>query len=567
MAFKKLRRFFSLKKSDKTVKKRPQIVHNVPTTRLQPISESGLLADDSGEVTANQLLRSSSARYAVVNECDYTSLPPLPHPINQVLQTPSSSTISLASASTSINSTTRGTYTVKVHRRTHHALTEFPNANRDVGDDPTHRNNSQLLGLRSDPSVASLLDLYDEHGRVSARAFSNSPPSAKGKEGRAQVQRNGSTLRQLLGNPSSSVNSRNAALEGDISWAERFLGETESLASSTSSLGLTTPDTDSHFPETPLHANADNSFVTEHDFSSEDPAISSLEVELSDITETPPRPSRNSPYADQDPKTPQRASQVFGFLTDKRRSRAVEDDERSLPELPSTFSSPSDEASPPVRSRSRSHFSSDSSADSIEPAAPVPVTPIETHFHPVDLHRDITARANDVQVIMENGPTKVIVTAPTPSYHDNIVPMRIPRGPRSHHRQRAGSGRERQADSFTAVPSRRHVSRRTSASTSIPVSLAERVEPPQVKTSTKGKRRSILAVFEKENHLSAKQELPRTPIRTGSISRPFQRGATHRAPASPASSLELSAAGQQLMVDLRQQRMHAREQDRRRVYV
>ncbi|KAJ7668323.1 hypothetical protein B0H17DRAFT_1087772 [Mycena rosella] len=572
MAFKTLKRFFSIgSRKNKSSKRRSQIAYNVPTTPLQPISESGLLPDDSGEVAANQLLRSSSARYAVVNECDYASLPPLPHPINHVLQTPASSTVSLASATTSINSTTRGSYTVKVHPRKHHTRTEFPHPNRDFDDEPAQRNNSQLLGLRSDPSVASLLDLYDEHGRLPARAFSNSPPSVKGKgkEGRAQVQRNGSTLRQLLGNPSSSVNSRNAALEGDISWAERFLGETESLASSTSSLGLATPDTDSHFPETPLQANPDNSFITEHDVSStmfENPAISSLEVELSDLAETPPRPLRNSPYAVQDPKTPQRASQVFGFLTDKRRSRAVEDDERSLPEVPSAFSSPSDEASPPARGRSRSHFSSDSSADSINPTA-LPTTPTETRFH--DVPAEPPAPANDVQVIMAHGPTKVIVTAPTPSYHDNVAPMRVPRGPRSHPRQRAGSGRERQADSFTAIPSRRHVSRRSSASnSSIPVSLGERVEPGLVKTASKGsKRRSILAVFEKENHLAARQELPRTPIRTGSISRPFQRGATHRAPASPASSLELSVAGQQLMVDLRQQRMKAREQDRRRVYV
>jgi hypothetical protein len=168
-----------------------------------------------------------------------------------------------------------------------------------------------------------------------------------------------------------------------------------------------------------------------------------------------------------------------------------------------------------------------------------------------------------VQVIMAHGPTKVIVTAPTPSYHDNIAPMRIPRGPRSHHRQRAGRHISTR-DSFTAIPARRHVSRSSSVSIgSVSASLVDRADPPVTKAADKGKRRSILAVFEKENHLSAKQELPRTPIRTASISRPFQRGPTHRAPASPASSLELSAAGQQLMVDLRQQRTKAREQDRR----
>ncbi|KAJ6518784.1 hypothetical protein C8R45DRAFT_949221 [Mycena sanguinolenta] len=490
MAFKGLKRFFSLKKN-KTVKKQ-NVSNPLP---LQPISE----LDDS--FAANQLLRSSSTRYAVVNEVDYSSLPPLPHPINHVL--PTSSTASLASAATSLSSTSRGTYTVTVHGRKHHTHTEFPNANRsgDHDDEPAQRrNNSQLLGLRSDPSLVSLLSLYDEHGQLPARAFENDSPP---KEGRAQVQRSGSTLRQLLGNPASSVNSRDDAggLEGDISWAERFLGETASMVSSTSS--LPTPDTDS--PQTPN----DDSFL-----SNENPAISSLEVELSDIAETPPRKAHNSPYIAADPKTPQRASQVFGFLTDKRRSRAPEEDERSLPELPSAFSSPSDaDSPPPPRNRSRSHFSSDSSADSIEPPAPVePAKP-----------------TNDVHVIMAHGPTKVIVTAPTPSFHhDNIAASRGPRGPRAHHRQRS-SGRVNR-DLFTTIPARRHVSR--SSSGSISGSLVEH------KTSEKTKRRSILAVFEKENHLSAKQELPRTPIRTGSISRPYNRGP--RAPASPAS-MDVSA--------------------------
>lgn len=88
---------------------------------------------------------------------------------------------------------------------------------------------SRVLRLRSDPSVASLIDLYDDHGKLAADAFSNSPPSSpniKREEGRAQVRRNGSTLRQLLG-ASSSVNSRegsdSGSVEGDISWAERFL--------------------------------------------------------------------------------------------------------------------------------------------------------------------------------------------------------------------------------------------------------------------------------------------------------------------------------------------------------
>jgi hypothetical protein len=153
---------------------------------------------------------------------------PSAHPINEVIQTPAASTASLASTSIS----QRGTYNVTIHRRKQHTLTEFPNANRDLDDRSTPQGNlrtplkddNHLLGLRSDPSVSSLLSMYDEHGRIPAKVFSNSPPSLR-KEGRAQTQRSGSTLRQLLGNP-SGLNSRagNDASEGDISWAERFLG-------------------------------------------------------------------------------------------------------------------------------------------------------------------------------------------------------------------------------------------------------------------------------------------------------------------------------------------------------
>jgi hypothetical protein len=159
------------------------------------------------------------------------------HPINNVIQTPGASSISLSSTS----ATQRGTYTVTVHRRQQHALTEFPHANPPMSDDYTTphdsprsrsksipffpRDSNCLQGLRQDPSVASLLNMYDEHGCLPPSAFSNTPPSPA-KEGRVQARRNGSTLRQLLGNPSSRSrgNVDSSAMEGDISWAERCLG-------------------------------------------------------------------------------------------------------------------------------------------------------------------------------------------------------------------------------------------------------------------------------------------------------------------------------------------------------
>lgn len=158
------------------------------------------------------------------------------HPINDVIQPPAASSVSLASSTIS----QRGTYSVTVHRRKRHTSTEFPNANRELDDrltTPSRSNDqnpirllnqdSRALGLRSDPSVASLLDMYDEHGRLPSKAFSNSPPSPA-REERVQCRRTGSTLRQLLGAPSSLTSRKgsdnHSTTEGDISWAERFLG-------------------------------------------------------------------------------------------------------------------------------------------------------------------------------------------------------------------------------------------------------------------------------------------------------------------------------------------------------
>ena len=145
------------------------------------------------------------------------------------------------SRSTSVQ--TRRTYTVTIRDRKVEALTEFPNANPPL-DTPTHphhyrddrsgemstlhpvtpKDQNRLRMLRQDPSVASLLDIYDNNGRLEGNAFSNTP-SADEKEppkyGRAQLKRGGSTLRQLLGNPEST--SCPGSTEGDISWADGFL--------------------------------------------------------------------------------------------------------------------------------------------------------------------------------------------------------------------------------------------------------------------------------------------------------------------------------------------------------
>jgi hypothetical protein len=85
--------------------------------------------------------------------------------------------------------------------------------------------------------------------------------------------------------------------------------------------------------------------------------------------------------------------------------------------------------------------------------------------------------------------------------------------------------------------------------------------------------RSILGELDKENSmaLSVKPDIPSTPLRSKSTdSRALFRAAVDpsvfRPPVgmvpSPASSSELSPVGRQLMMNLRKQRMTARELDR-----
>ncbi|KAI0299313.1 hypothetical protein BC826DRAFT_906567 [Russula brevipes] len=214
-------------------------------TRSKPsFSREDARRQQEQEEIANRLLRSSSLRYAVVNEVDYSSLPPIPHPVNSLSHMPS------APPSRSASVQTRRTYTVTIRDRKVEACTEFPNANPHL-DSPTHsstchwddrsgqtstlqpvtpKDQNRLRVLRQDPSVASLLDLYDNKGRLDNDVFSNSPSAAEKepiKDGRVPLKRGSSTLRQLLGNPEST--DCTGSTEGDISWAETFLRYGHSL--------------------------------------------------------------------------------------------------------------------------------------------------------------------------------------------------------------------------------------------------------------------------------------------------------------------------------------------------
>ncbi|KAI4523381.1 hypothetical protein K525DRAFT_178667, partial [Schizophyllum commune Loenen D] len=335
-------------------------VEEQPTATLTPIAE-GNDEDSEQEAVASRLLRSSSRRFEVVT-----------HPINNVIAPPAASSASISSVASQ-----RSTYSVKVHTRTRSASTDVATVLRDnrelkpENDSPDKKN--RLLRLRSDPSINSLLDLYDEHGQISNKAFSEGSPEKVHSGERAQ----------LLGD---EMGGENKSREGDISWAERYLGErADSPTSAASSPELQTPiNPDFRFPDPKFRVPDDHS--RPHSFSDEPsfnisayynrsndtsmtttetyPTINSMAVEAS--ASGAPSVDDHSPYQNADPKTPQRASQIFGFITEKRRSQTLDaansakSNDKGLPQLPSYFSSPSDdghEESRPTSRKGRSHTS------------------------------------------------------------------------------------------------------------------------------------------------------------------------------------------------------------------
>ncbi|RPD64128.1 hypothetical protein L226DRAFT_569605 [Lentinus tigrinus ALCF2SS1-7] len=365
-----LKRFLSLGSSKSRKNRKKQ---NAANARVD--AEGRILTDKRAQdpdTSANRLLRSSSTKFSVMSEIDYTSLPPLPPSVQDLLSTPSiSPSPSLATVATTPGLQRNGTYVVKVHGRTTHSRTEFPHANppisptkscrkqpqtsspqEDSDDDDeqldrrpklkevnfTPKDTSRMYKLRRDPSVASLLNLYDEKGCLDSAIFENSPPTpapiSSGPEGREPRQRTGSTLRQLLGGPEPYF-ALNANTEGDISWAERLLDEQLGNDSPLSSPDLETP-MDTHFPDTlsaPLVDVVDTTYSSlDADSSVNYPAISSMEVEVSGSEED--APVKALPVSKPllvEPKTPQRASEVFGFLS-RRNTLTVK--ERDLPPLP-----------------------------------------------------------------------------------------------------------------------------------------------------------------------------------------------------------------------------------------
>ncbi|KAI0319393.1 hypothetical protein OF83DRAFT_1082313 [Amylostereum chailletii] len=569
------------------------------------------------EAAASRLLRSSSAHFSVVSEVDYASLPPLPHPINSLNPTP----VTSPTRSSSIQ--TRGrTYSVKIlGERKVHACTEFPNANppmhtppRSSDDDEsdgstarrkvapiTPRDKNRLHGLRQDPSVASLLDMYDDDGHLDSKIFANTPKNKDNAyEGHAQVKRSGSTLRQLMGSPEPDF--RDTTAEGDISWAERLLQgdditETKSVMSAPSSV-LETPK-DTLFNEgRNVHSNV--TISTDHEHSLNDsynyPAISSMEVELSVSTEEKHNISVEHSKV---PPTPDRpACEVFGFLLQKgKHQRPSTDLDRPLP------------AFPPASADSFT----DNSSHSIPPAIPnhsdtYPPSPSHSHLQAADTSGSGSLEApSTAGSLLDDPPQAATIMNGTPMAVTVASGSRIPRGPRGPRTSmirpqntassqattatykseatikpsliptrdvlRSSTNSEVNAgegDGYALPPFNKAQRRAASASSTKAMGVnSDSVSSRKAKSSRPTQSRDIQkenapsnGVVSKDNAHpfgGLKSRLPVTPARSRSLFDP-----PHGSTPSPASSSELSPLGQQIMADLRKTRTRAREGERKK---
>ncbi|KDQ61376.1 hypothetical protein JAAARDRAFT_171553 [Jaapia argillacea MUCL 33604] len=610
-------RFFSIasRKGKKNGKKSTPPEFDVEFAQPYEQTRRGLQLEQDPEDAASRLLRSSSAHFSVVTELDYTSMPPLPHPINSLTTTPCATPPPRSAAVQR-----SGTYVVTVHGREVLKPAEFSTPPKPAEDDDaktprrrvrrkpvnpkdvpvTPRDKNRLSALRRDPSVASLLNWYDEDGRVSSQAFSNTPPENHIEDrdrgvGREQVKRTGSTLRQLLGEPSS--NEHDETFEGDISWAERFLEEgAQSTTSLQSALSATFDMTfNPLLPHPPFHhTTMNNSFSTTHDLSdamngSENyPSISSLRVELSSETETSQDSHDGARLAD--PKTPLPASQVFGFLTEKRKPSAPlapppPPEEKPLPPLiPSSTGST-------LQSTSSESESLPSRSESPDIAIPLhddtqlQIFPTSQEAEPdtISMSTILNPAAFDMSSIYDSHQPSVSI-----SKSNSNASSRIPRGPRPplksvptqlqadvKRRMETIEDLSESSDIFTKMP--RRPSHRRSEVKELHTNYASTSKLSSTTQNQLGQQRLDVVGqrYDKENTpspenvpttrrhirtiMNTKQlgDLPpMTPMRTRSALQVPDRPST-------ASSSELSPVARDMMISVREQRMRAREMERR----
>lgn len=393
-----LKRFLSLRYKARHKRAKSDGDDSSPSPPLDPQSRCS-----ESDAAFSRLLRSSSAHFKIISaKSDSNSLKPLPPKPTESSSARSSTTLDPPDSGR-VPSISKSTYSVTIYKRQQIASTEFPNAyppttphrnngasrstpnllalpcgstgnltattdNDDSSVTPTllsvpdplkypvtPRDINRLGGLRSDPSIVSLVGMYDEKGKLNENAFANTPARTRKRKSLKdvfdmkdlpKVGVHETTFKNLLG-----VDSDNDA---DLSWAERYIANNESVSSLSTAptLPLDSPNsvsfkpddgTDtlstSNFPTTHGGYEAISSMIVELSITSDDrvPSLPSLEVlkaEKYTITKDTTRideilstdserlESGNKPM---ERRPSQRASQVFRFIHERRERRKSQD--------------------------------------------------------------------------------------------------------------------------------------------------------------------------------------------------------------------------------------------------
>ncbi|OJT10907.1 hypothetical protein TRAPUB_12591 [Trametes pubescens] len=398
------------------------------------------------------------------------------------------------------------------------------------------------------------------------------------------------------------------------------------------------------------------------------PAISSMEVEVSETMEDIPVKAAPVPKPIIEPKTPQRASEVFGFLN---RRNTVIIKERDLPEIPkdlspqiatddiSTHDSSLDALHNAIHSANTSHSASNNSSDAPSHLSHAQIhtatmTKLSSAFAASTLSLNLLTSydegtdkaapsegdnsidnadayeaplaAHTVDNYIPRTSTGGSAQAHGPRHHHtgsslsgsstmNLPPSKIPRGPRPRplsisrrdelspeerdthtagainmpsvpSSSQPSTSRAARREAFTNIPQRRHhrIASRSSESASdreekhAPARTADALKTPGPSTSHSRKRSTGP---ERRATTSGKENTPSppraghtpggafglglaTPSRARTLAGHLLGRGDMQVPPSPASSSELSPIGQDMMNNLRKQRMRARQVERRK---
>ncbi len=340
------------------------------------------------------------------------------------------------------------------------------------------------------------------------------------------------------------------------------------------------------------------------------PVISSMEVEISGTSETVELELDTVSFVEAtpktvEPKTPMRASEVFGFLTERRKSileRQKSQRALAAPPLPYVSLNPSTDnvtntPHPNHSSPDTSDTSIMTSSAQIHTATVTKLTPVLNPLTPstdnLNIMRSPSTLTCNTSPYLPSPSTRVHLTGDSQSTVATSS-SKIPRGPRPLPATPSSSRVNVQNPSSTSLVSSSHKHPQDPIEDTTPVPRTGTRIPKHVSTGTQDpftpvRARQQRRVVSRASSVASNDDIENQGVRlpVPKKSRKSERGAAQRdkensppsvplrtifdkrypnlmkgEPPSPASSSELSPIAKDMMLNLRKQRMRARDEPR-----